>query len=144
MKILGIDFGKRRIGLALSDDYGWSAQGLTTITRINTETDLSRIKEIIALYRVEEVLVGLPRNLNGTMGPQTQEVMSFVNQLRKNLNLPVVTWDERLSSVAAEKILLEADVSRKKRKKVIDKLAAAIFLQSYLESKRKKIVDFEE
>lgn len=144
MKILGIDFGKRRIGLALSDDYGWSAQGLTTITRINTETDLSRLKEIIALYQVEEVVVGLPRHLNGTLGTQAEEVMSFVNQLHKNFNLPVVTWDERLSSVAAEKILLEADVSRKKRKKVIDKLAAAIFLQSYLESKRKKICDFEE
>ncbi len=143
MKILAIDLGEHYIGLAVSDDYAWSAQGLNTITRKNWEKDFLRIKEIIKRCQVEEVVVGLPRHLNGSTGAQGQKVMLFVDQLRQRLNLPVVTWDERLSTVAAERVLLEADVSRKGRKKVIDKLAAVIILQGYLDWRRRKSSDAE-
>jgi len=144
MKILAIDLGERYIGLAVSDDYAWSAQGLSTLTRLNWEKDFSRINEIIKRYQVKEVVVGLPRHLNGSLGLQGQKVMSFVNQLRQRLNLPVATWDERLSTVTAERVLLEADVSRKGRKKVIDKLAAVIILQGYLDWRRRKSLDVDQ
>lgn len=141
---MAIDLGERYIGLAVSDDYAWSAQGLSTLTRLNWEKDFSRINEIIKRYQVKEVVVGLPRHLNGSLGLQGQKVMSFVNQLRQRLNLPVATWDERLSTVAAERVLLEADVSRKGRKKVIDKLAAVIILQGYLDWRRRKSLDVDQ
>ncbi|AEG61367.1 Holliday junction resolvase RuvX [Desulforamulus ruminis] len=135
MRIMGLDVGDKTIGVALSDPMGWTAQGLEVIRRKNDiQEDFQRLLEIIREYGVESILVGLPKNMNGTIGPQGEKVQAFVEQLKKEINLPVKTWDERLSTVAAEKVLLQADVSRSKRKKVIDKMAAAVILQGYLDS----------
>lgn len=135
MRILGLDIGNRTIGVAVSDEMGWTAQGLKTLIRKGFNEELSSIKEIIEEYGVKEVLVGLPKNMNGSIGPQGKKVITFVERLKTALPLPVLLWDERLSTVRAEKILLEADMSRKKRKGLKDKLAAQFILQGYLDRK---------
>lgn len=132
MRKMALDVGTKTIGVALSDPMGWTAQGLEVISRRKLEADLKRLKEICTEYEVTEIVVGLPKNMNGTLGPKAQEILDFVETLKEALGLPVVTWDERLSTVAAQRALLEADVSRSKRKKVIDKMAAVIILQGYL------------
>lgn len=138
MRRLGLDYGDRRIGVALSDELGWTAQALEVIGRTNREEDLERIVRLVEEHRVGEVVVGLPKNMNGTIGPRGEIAMAFAERLRERLDIPVVLWDERLSTVSAERTLVSADVSRKKRKQVIDKMAAAIILQNYLESKNGK------
>ncbi len=135
MRILGLDVGDRTIGVAVSDPLGITAQSLTTLKRSTLEKDLQSLSKIIKEWEIDEIVVGLPLNMNGTMGPQGKKALSFKEKLEKATNLPTVFWDERLSTVAAEKILLEADLSRAKRKKNIDKTAAAIILQSFLESR---------
>ena len=132
MRKMALDVGTKTIGVALSDPLGWTAQGLEVISRRKLEVDLNRLKEICTEYEVTEIVVGLPKNMNGTLGPKAHEILDFVEALKEALGLPVVTWDERLSTVAAQRALLEADVSRSKRKKVIDKMAAVIILQGYL------------
>ncbi|WP_003541932.1 Holliday junction resolvase RuvX [Desulfotomaculum nigrificans] len=135
MRVMGLDVGDKTIGVALSDPLGWTAQALEVIRRgDNLDKDLNRLAEIVQEYQVEQILVGLPKNMNGTLGPQGEKVLAFIERLKERINLPVKTWDERLSTVAAERALLEADVSRSKRKKVIDKMAAAVILQGYLDS----------
>lgn len=138
MKILGLDYGDRRIGVSISDDLGWTAQGLEVIERRKEGRDLQRIAELVKQYEVEEIVVGLPKNMNGSIGPRGELCQAFAGELKEQLQLPIHLWDERLSTVAAERTLLEADVSRKKRKGVVDKLAAALILQNYLDSKSKK------
>jgi putative Holliday junction resolvase len=138
MKILGLDYGDRRIGVSISDDLGWTAQGLEVIERRKEGQDLQRIAELVKQYEVEEIVVGLPKNMNGSIGPRGELCQAFASELHEKLQLPIHLWDERLSTVAAERTLLEADVSRKKRKGVVDKLAAALILQNYLDSKSKK------
>jgi putative Holliday junction resolvase len=135
MRRLGLDYGDRRIGVAVSDEFGWTAQALEVIGRTNPEADLARIAELVRELGVKEVVVGLPKNMDGTIGRRGEICMAFADRLRERLDVPVVLWDERLSTVSAERTLLEADVSRKKRKQVVDKMAAAIILQHYLESK---------
>ncbi|MBI5199365.1 MAG: Holliday junction resolvase RuvX [Nitrospirae bacterium] len=135
MRILGLDIGNRTIGVAISDEMGWTAQGLKTLIRKGFNEELSSIKEIIEEYGVKEILVGLPKNMNGSIGPQGKKVITFVERLKTTLPLPVLLWDERLSTVRAEKVLLEADMSRKKRKGLKDKLAAQFILQGYLDRK---------
>jgi putative Holliday junction resolvase len=135
MRRLGLDYGDRRIGVAVSDEFGWTAQALEVIGRMNPEADLARIAELVRELGVKEVVVGLPKNMDGTIGRRGEICMAFADRLRERLDVPVVLWDERLSTVSAERTLLEADVSRKKRKQVVDKMAAAIILQHYLESK---------
>lgn len=135
MRILGLDIGDKTIGIAVSDEMGWTAQGLKTLIRKGFNEELSSIKEIIEEYGVKEVLVGLPKNMNGSIGPQGKKVITFVERLKTALSLPVLLWDERLSTVRAEKVLLEADMSRKKRKGLKDKLAAQFILQGYLDRK---------
>lgn len=135
MRILGLDMGDKTIGVAVSDEMGWTAQGLKTLIRKGFNEELSSIKEIIEEYGVKEVLVGLPKNMNGSIGPQGKKVITFVERLKTALSLPVLLWDERLSTVRAEKVLLEADMSRKKRKGLKDKLAAQFILQGYLDRK---------
>lgn len=135
MRILGLDMGDKTIGVAVSDEMGWTAQGLKTLIRKGFNEELSSIKEIIEEYGVKEVLVGLPKNMNGSIGPQGKKVITFVERLKTALPLPVLLWDERLSTVRAEKVLLEADMSRKKRKGLKDKLAAQFILQGYLDRK---------
>ncbi|BFH12508.1 Holliday junction resolvase RuvX [Paenibacillus melissococcoides] len=133
MKILGLDYGDRKIGVAVSDAFGWTAQGIEVIVRRKPEDDLRRIGDIIKEHGVEEIVIGLPKNMNGTIGPRGELSMTYAEVLKQSFGLPVHLWDERLSTVSAERALLEADVSRKKRRQVIDKMAATIILQTYLD-----------
>lgn len=134
-RIMGLDVGDKTIGVALSDLLGWTAQGLETIRRIGIKKDLQRLEEIIKEYEVNKIVVGLPKNMNGTIGLQGEKVLEFNERLEKRFNnIEIVSWDERLTTVAAERSLIEADVSRKKRKEVIDKIAAVYILQGYLDS----------
>jgi len=135
MKILGVDYGKARIGLALSEEEGKIAFGRGVILRKNLDDDLKQIKELVEEENVAEIVVGLPLKLNGSKAFQAGEAEKFAGKLKERIGLPVKLWDERLSSVQAERILLQADLRRKKRKKIIDKVAAQIILQSYLDAK---------
>ncbi|SNS32655.1 putative holliday junction resolvase [Anaerovirgula multivorans] len=137
MRIMGLDVGDKRIGVALSDLMGWTAQGLETIHRTNIKSDLQRIEVIIQEHDVKKIVIGLPKNMNGSLGPQSEKVIEFTEKLKRRTNLETVFWDERLTTVAAERTLIEADVSRKKRKTVIDKLAAIHILQGYLDRTNK-------
>jgi putative Holliday junction resolvase len=136
MRILGMDLGEKRIGLSLSDPLGITAQGLKTIKRTDLETDLQQLKEIIEEKKVKKIVVGLPRNMDGTLGPQAEKVKQFIAFLIQEISMEVVYWDERLTTIAAERVLIGGGVSRKKRKKFIDKLAAVIILQSFLDNSR--------
>lgn len=138
MRILGLDIGDRTIGVAVSDPLGFTAQGITTIRRKSPEKDLEEIKKICTEYRVESIVAGLPKNMNGTLGPQSEKVKSFCDLIEKEINLPINMWDERLTTVAAHRAMLEADLSRAKRKKIVDKMAAIYILQGYLDSIAKK------
>lgn len=135
MRVLGLDVGTKTIGVAVSDALGWTAQGVETIKRneTNPTRDFERIKELIAEYEVKKVIVGLAKNMNGTIGERGEYHLDFAEQLKQLIDCPVEMWDERLTTVAAEKMLISADVSRKKRKKVIDKMAAIMILQGYLD-----------
>ncbi|ASA97868.1 MULTISPECIES: Holliday junction resolvase RuvX [Anoxybacillus] len=138
MRILGLDFGTKTLGVAVSDELGWTAQGIETI-RIdeeNGEYGFDRLRQLIEQYAVEEIVIGFPKNMNGTIGPRGEATQRFAEQVKQTFSLPVVLWDERLSTMAAERMLIAADVSRKKRKKVIDKMAAVMILQSYLDHKQ--------
>ena len=134
---MGLDVGSKTIGVAISDAMGWTAQGIETIKINEAVQDFGykRLKELIKEYEVTQVVVGLPKNMNGTIGPRGEICQEFAKTIEKKFQLPVVLWDERLTTMAAERVLLEADVSRGKRKKVIDKMAAIMILQGYLDSK---------
>ena len=138
MRIMGLDMGSHTIGVAISDELGMIAQGLKTIRRKSMEDDLKEITATISEFRVDKIVVGLPKNLDGTLGKQAELVFQWIKAFKKRVHLPLVAWDERLSTVGASKILLEADLSRKKRKRVIDKLAAVLILQGYLDQSRKR------
>lgn len=133
MRIMGLDYGDKTIGVSMSDELGWTAQGLEVISRRKAGNDTARLLELAGQYGVQEVVVGLPKNMNGTMGPRGEICIAFAEQLKEILNIPVHLWDERLTTVSAERILIEADVSRKKRKQIIDKMAASLILQGYLD-----------
>ncbi|KAB3537340.1 Holliday junction resolvase RuvX [Alkaliphilus pronyensis] len=135
-RVMGLDVGDKTIGVAVSDPLGWTAQGIETIQRIGIKKDLQRLEEVIKGYEVNVIVVGLPKNMNGSIGPQGEKVLEFTERLKKRFNIEVMLWDERLTTVAAERALIKADVSRKKRKKVIDKMAAVYILQGYLDSKK--------
>ncbi|MBS4194774.1 Holliday junction resolvase RuvX [Lederbergia citri] len=138
MRVMGLDVGSKTVGVAVSDEMGWTAQGIETIA-INENINrfgFERIGEIIKEYDVKEIIVGLPKNMNNSIGPRGEASRDYAVKLESLFNIPVRLWDERLSTMAAERILLEADVSRKKRKKVIDKMAAAMILQGYLDSQQ--------
>lgn len=134
IRIAGLDVGDKTIGVALSDELGWTAQGLEVIRRRRLEDDLERLAEIARQYGVERWVVGMPRNMNGTYGPRAELTRTFMQELEQRLGLPVEAYDERMTTIAAERVLLEADVSRSKRKRVIDKMAAAVILQGYLDA----------
>ncbi len=138
MRWLGLDYGDRRIGVALSDELGWTAQALEVIENRTEATVLARIEQLVLENQVGEIVVGLPKNMNGTIGPKGELCRAFAERLREQLGLPIHLWDERLTTVSAQRTLIDADVSRKKRKQVVDKMAAAIILQNYLESITKK------
>lgn len=134
-RLLGLDVGDKTIGVAVSDELGWTAQGVETIKRQSKEKDFARLQELIAQYQVGAIVVGLPKNMNGTIGPRAELCQSFGKQLQEKTSLPVHMWDERLTTMAAERMLISADVSRQKRKTVIDKMAATLILQGYLDAK---------
>ncbi|GAB6087913.1 Holliday junction resolvase RuvX [Alkaliphilus crotonatoxidans] len=135
-RTLGLDVGDKTIGVAASDLMGWTAQGIETIRRVGIKKDLQRLEEIIKQYEINKIVVGLPKNMNGTIGPQGEKVLEFIERLKRRFQIEVIQWDERLSTVSAERALIQADVSRKKRKEVIDKMAAVYILQGYLDSQR--------
>jgi len=135
LRVLGLDLGDRTIGVAVSDTLGWTAQGLTTIRRTDIDTDVEKIKELIREWNILKIVVGLPKNMNSTIGPQGEKAIEFAGLLEEVTGLEVLLWDERLSTVAVERMLIEGNVSRNKRKKVIDKVAAAFILQGYLDNR---------
>ena len=134
MKILGIDYGEKRIGLALSDISNTVARSLKVLKRNATRSWLGEIKAIVDKNKIEKIVIGLPKNMNGSIGEKGKEVLAFVKVLGKVVRVPIVTWDERLTTVSAEKVLRQAELSRKKRKDILDKLSACIILQNYLDS----------
>ncbi|MGQ9646297.1 MAG: Holliday junction resolvase RuvX [Thermodesulfobacteriota bacterium] len=133
MRIMGLDVGSHTIGVAISDELRITAQSLKTIRRRSKKADFEEIKRIINQFQIEKIVVGLPKNMNGTLGKQAAMVLQWIKDLKQNVSLPVETWDERLSTVEASKVLLEADVSRTKRRKAVDKLAAVIILQGHID-----------
>jgi len=138
MRILGLDVGDKTIGVAVSDGLGLTAQGLATINRRSYDKDFKQLSAYIEEYEVSEVVVGLPKNMDGSLGRQAEKVMLFVEKLRERLGIDVSMYDERLSTSLVQKAMIEADVSRAKRKKVVDMLAAQVILQGYLDRTRPK------
>jgi putative holliday junction resolvase len=133
MRVLAIDHGSKRMGIAISDELGMIAQPLEFIPAEPFTAFLDRLKEIIREKQVEQILVGMPRNMDGSYGPAAEQVRQFVLVLKEAITVPVVTWDERLTSAQANRMLIQADVRRNQRKEKVDKTAAAILLQSYLD-----------
>lgn len=128
-----MDVGDKRIGMAISDSMGWTAQGIPTLERRSRQYDLEFIKKVIEEYKPERIVIGLPKNMNGTVGPQSEKVKVFAEILKEHLQPEIVFWDERLSTVSAHKIMIQGDVSRKKRKQRVDQVAAVLILQNYLD-----------
>ena len=136
MRTMSLDLGSRTIGVAVSDLTGLIANGVETIRRTSPEQDFVRIGELVTQWEVEEIVLGYPKNMNGTIGERAELTKVFAEELRSRFpGVTVVLWDERLSTVAAERVLIEADLQRKKRRKVIDMMAAVVILQNYLDSK---------
>jgi putative holliday junction resolvase len=133
MRILGLDVGEKTIGVAVSDPLGFTAQGIDTIRRKKLEYDINEIMNYCKQYEVDTIVVGLPKNMNGTLGPQGEKMLEFSEVLRSQSGLKIEMWDERLTTVAANRAMLEADISRAKRKKIVDKIAATYILQGYLD-----------
>ncbi|THJ23331.1 MAG: Holliday junction resolvase RuvX [Nitrospira sp. CG24E] len=133
-RILALDYGTKRIGVALSDELGWTAQPLETLNRRTLDRDIAHIASLVGTYEVRQVLLGFPMQLDGREGPAIQAMREFQARLEQGVTVPVILWDERLTTKAAEDLLIAADVSRKKRKGVVDRIAASILLQSYLAS----------
>ena len=135
---MGLDVGTHTIGIAISDELGITAQGLKTLKRKSMEEDFKEMAAIIRQFEIEKIIVGLPKNMDGTLGKQAEKVLKWMEALKDKIQISVATWDERLSTVGASKVLLEADLSRRKRKRVIDKVAAVLILQGYLDQSRSK------
>ena len=137
MRILGLDFGSRTVGVAVSDPMGWTAQGLETITRPEENKlrrTLARIGELAEEYGAEKIVLGYPKNMNNTEGERVQKTLEFKAMLERRAARPVVLWDERLTTVAAERVLMETGVRRENRKAVVDTVAAVLILQGYLDA----------
>ena len=140
MRILGLDVGEKTIGIAVSDPLGWTAQGIKTWRRQGIKNDIQELSNIIADYEIEKIVIGLPLNMNGTEGPSAEKARQMGQTLKEVLPVcEIIFQDERLSTVAAERVLLEGNVSRGKRKKIIDKMAAVYILQGYLDAISKQI-----
>ena len=137
-KALCLDIGDKRIGMAVSDDLRLTAQSKGVIERKNIKSDLSEILNVIKTSQVGELVIGIPYNMNGSLGSQAKKVFDFIDKLKSKTDIPVYPWDERLSSSAVEKVLINAKVRRQKRKKIIDKMAAQYILQGYLDYKKIK------
>jgi len=138
MRILGIDYGHKRLGLALSDEGETLASPLPVYQRRDTKEDHAFLAQLVEEKEVGQIVVGLPRNMDGSLGEMVQKVLAFVDALKEKTHLTVDTFDERLSSAEAERVLIQADLSRKRRKTLKDSLAAVLILQGYLESHKKR------
>lgn len=136
MKILGLDLGSKTLGIAISDSLKLIARGIETFSFKENHYHLAidRIKTIIQNEKIEKIILGYPKNMDGSIGERGKVCEQFAQKLEKELKIKVILWDERLSTLEAEKILIDANISRQKRKKVIDKMAAVVILQSYLNS----------
>lgn len=134
MRALGLDLGTKTIGLAVSDELGITAQGITTLERKGLRRDLEALNEKVADYGIDRFVIGLPLNMDGSEGPRAEATRKFGTALEAATRLPVIYWDERLTTVSAHRMLLEADVSRQKRKQVVDQIAAVLILQGWMES----------
>ncbi len=133
-RIMGLDVGDNTIGVAISDLLQITAQGVTTIRRVSKKEDYAVLKELIDEYNIKKVVVGMPKNMNGTIGPQGEKTITFAEKLKNKFNIDLIYQDERLTSKAAEMLLISGDVRRDKRKSVIDKVAATFILQTYLDT----------
>jgi putative Holliday junction resolvase len=132
-RCLGVDLGEKRIGISLSDALGWTAGPLAALARVGWKKDLAALRSLILEHEVGRVVVGLPINMDGSTGEMARRTQEFVERFRLTVSIPVETWDERLTTVQAERILLEADLRRDKRRQVIDSMAACLILQGYLD-----------
>jgi len=134
-RILAIDYGSRRMGLAVSDPLGITAQGLDTLERKNKRSDFARLERTLREYQVTEIVLGYPLRMSGEEGTQSQKVAAFAEDLRKKFSLPVHLWDERLTSAEANRLLRESELSIKKRAQAVDRMAAVLILQAFLQSR---------
>ena len=136
MRILGLDYGSKTVGVAVSDPLGFTAQGVEIIRRKSENKmrqTLARIEELIAQYQVEEIVLGLPKNMNNTLGDRAEKSLELKETLERRTGLPVVMWDERLTTVSANRVLMETGVRRENRKEHVDEIAAVFILQGYLD-----------
>ena len=138
MRILSIDFGSVRLGLAISDPLGFTAQGLETLRVTSKQKTLDTLVKLCKEHGVGEIVVGLPVNMNGTLGPKAAEILEWIKRLEQAAGVPVKTWDERLTSREAGRLMIEEGLSRQKQRDHSDRLAATLILQNYLESKRSR------
>lgn len=141
MRIMGLDFGAKTVGVAISDPMLITAQGIEIIRRKEENKlrrTLARIEELIVEYQVEEIVLGLPKNMNDTLGPRVEATLEFKDKLERRTGLPVHAWDERLTTVAADRAMTEAGIRGEERKKYVDKIAAVFILQGYLDLKSLK------
>jgi putative Holliday junction resolvase len=134
-RILAIDYGSRRMGLAVSDPLGITSQGIETLQRKNKRNDFSRLGQVIRKYDVREIVLGNPLRMSGAEGIQSEKVAGFAEELRQKFNLPVHLWDERLTSAEANRLLRESDLSIQKRAQAVDRMAAVLILQSFLQAR---------
>lgn len=138
MRVMGLDYGSKTIGVAVSDPMGLTAQGVETITREEENKlrkSLRRIEELADQYQVGEIVLGFPKNMNNTIGERAEKSLQLKETLERRLGLPVIMWDERLTTVEADRTLIEAGVRRENRKKYVDMIAAVFILQGYLDAK---------
>lgn len=136
---MALDVGEKRIGIAVSDTLFITAQGVATLERTNWREDVKAIRELIKKHEATEIVVGMPKGMDGSIGPSALKVREFIAKMKRFITLPIVEWDERFSTTASERMLIDADVRRDKRKKVIDKLAAQFILQGYMDFKRNNV-----
>jgi putative holliday junction resolvase len=134
-RILAIDYGSRRMGLAVTDPLGITAQGIETLERKNNRADFGRLERTIREYGVKEIVLGNPLRMSGQEGTQSKKVAEFAEELRKRFQLPVHLWDERLTSAEANRLLRENEVSTKRRVQAVDRMAAVLILQSFMQSR---------
>jgi len=136
VRVLGLDVGDVRIGVALSDETATIAGGLPTLVRVGPRKDVRAVAALVRAHEVAEVVVGLPRRLDGSLGPQAEKVQAFATDLRRSVRIPVHEWDERFTSVEATRVLVEGGVRRRDRKQSVDKVAAVLILQGFLDSRK--------
>jgi len=145
MRIMGIDYGDARIGIAVSDPFGWTAQGLDTIDwKDNVDLPIEKINKLVKEYGIEKIIIGYPVNMNGTLGERALKTEKFIEHLAAKIgDISIVKWDERLTTVAAHRLLSEVGIKASKRKKSVDRIAAIYILQGYLDSLRNELSNNE-